>query len=100
MKLVRPTEPSRVRAIRHTGLGDASESRHFLSAFGRMSAQILAPLLSEEEAIAAIGRLAIGDLADSCWVHLVDGDGELRLAAAWESDHAPSVPLPAAHEGR
>ena len=100
MKLVRPIEPTRVRATRRTLLEDASGDRHFSSVFGRMAAQILGPLLSEEEAIAAIGRLAIGDLADACWVHLVDEDGELRLAAAWESDHAPSVPLPAAHEGR
>jgi len=100
MKLVRPTEPSRVRATRRAGLRDVSADRYFASAFARTAAQTLGPLLSEEEAIAAIGRLAIGDFADACWVHLVDENGELRLAAAWECDDAPSLPLPAAYEAR
>jgi len=100
MKLVRPTEPTRVHATRRIRFEDASEALHFPSVFGLMLAQTLAPLLSEENAIAAIGRLAIGDLADACWVHLVDEDGELRLAAAWESDRAPSIRLPAAYEAR
>jgi len=31
------------------------------------------------------------DLAHACWVHLVGEDGELRLAASWECDDAPSL---------
>ena len=100
MKLVRPTQPTRVGATRRIGLEDAPGDRHFPTAFARVAAQTLGPLLSEEEAIAAVGRLTIGNLADACWVHLVHEDGQLRFAAAWESDHAPSVPLPAGYEAR
>ena len=100
MKLVRSTEPTRVHATRRSRFEEASEARDFPFAFGRMLARTLAPLLNEEEAIAAIGQLAIGDLAHACWVHLVGEDGELRLAASWECDDAPSLPLPAAYEAR
>src|SRR5437762_6570285 len=88
MKLVRPTQPTRVGATRRIGLEDAPGDRHFPTAFARLAAQTLGPLLSEEEAIAAIGRLTIGNLADACWVHLVREDGQLRFAAPWEFDQA------------
>jgi len=100
MKLVRAVQPIRIPAKSRTSLRDAAEHGRFSSAFARSAARTFSPLLNEEDAIAAIGPLATADLADACWVHLVDDDGGLRLAAAWQSDAAPSLALPAAHESR
>jgi len=99
MKLVNGVEPIRIPAKRRAGERDSAEGP-VSSAFARTAARTFGPLLDEEEAIAAIGPLAAAELADACWVHLVDDDGGLRLAAAWQSDAAPSLALPAAHESR
>jgi signal transduction histidine kinase len=93
MKLIRGIEPIRLPTSRRAGPQDAA-------AFARAAARTFGPLLDEEEAIGAIGPLTTAELADACWVHLVDEDGALRLVAAWQSDAAPSFRLPVAHESR
>jgi len=100
MKLVRGIEPIQHPAKRRAGPRDSAQDGHFSSAFARSAARTFGPFLDEEEVIAAIGPLAVAELADACWVHLVDEDGALRLVAAWQSDAFPSFALPAAHELR
>jgi signal transduction histidine kinase len=100
MKLVRAVQPIRIPAKSRTSLRDAAEHGRFSSAFARIAARTFSPLLNEEDAIAAIGPLATADLADACWVHVLDEEGGLRLVAAWQSDAVPSLALPAAHESR
>ena len=93
MKLIRGVEPIRLPTKCRAGPRDPA-------AFARAAARTFGPLLDEEEAIAAIGPLAIAEFADACWVHLVDEEGGLRLVAASQSIAAPSFALPAAHESR
>jgi signal transduction histidine kinase len=93
MKLIRGVEPIRLPTKCRAGPRDAA-------AFARVAARTFGPILDEEEAIAAIGPLAIAEFADACWVHLVDEEGGLRLVAASQSDAAPPFALPAAHESR
>src|SRR6267378_396450 len=93
MKLIRGVEPIRLPTKCRAGPRDPA-------AFARAAARTFGPLLDEEEAIAAIGPLAIAEFADACWVHLVDEEGGLRLVAASQSIAAPSLALPAAHESR
>ncbi len=79
---------------------NAGENPHRISAYARTVAKTLGPLLSEADALAATGRLAIGKLADGCWVHLIDQTGEPQLAGAWQSEDVPGLPLPEAHDAR
>src|SRR5882724_869984 len=100
MKLVRGIELIRLPAKRRAGPREPPADGHVSSAFARSAARTFGPLLDEEEAIAAIGPLAVAEFADACWVHLFDEDGVLRLVAAWQSDAARSLALPAVHEPR
>jgi len=69
-------------------------------AHARTVARTLGPLLIEEDILAAIGHLSIDHLADGCWVHLVEGAGDPRVAGAWQGDDVSDLHLPGDHPAR
>ena len=100
MKLVRPRLPIRLPSRREKPLQprNGTEDPHRVSAYARAVAKRLGPLLSEDDALAATGRLAIWGFAEGCWIHLVDHAGATLLAGAWQSEDVPNLLLPDAHE--
>ncbi|MFL5421960.1 MAG: sensor histidine kinase [Myxococcales bacterium] len=103
MKVVLPEEPTRLersRAEVEPPPRAAGEDLERVVRFARTVATDLGEILREEDVLAAIGHLAIDHLAEGCWVHLIGGAGELKVAAAWQADHVPDLSLPEGHGER
>jgi signal transduction histidine kinase len=102
VKLVLPEEPTRLARKNRLerDAQAAKEDLHRVVAFARTVARTLGELLVEEDVLAAIGHLAIDDLADGCWVHLIADGDDPEVAAAWQADDVPGLELPDGHAER
>ena len=104
MKLIVPEEPTRIaRKPPEEDTGrPATETEDPSRAIvhARTVARTFGPLLLGEDVVAAVGHLSIDHLAEGCWIHLVEGGGDLKVAGAWQSDAISDLRLPADHRAR